>query len=216
MAAIEAVVQRTESVLAGAPPPMAPARDALVYDVAWDEEARLASWRARVEETKNLPPVLAAALALQAWQAMAPLQHTPWLGGLLAAAVLRARGKTRAHLACLNSGWRAISRERRHAPDCTAKLMVAIEAVGAAAEAGLKDHDRWLLARRQLERKFAGRRATSKLPALIDLILATPLVSAGMIAARLGVTPRAAQGLVAELGLREMTGRGRYRAWGII
>jgi hypothetical protein len=37
-----------------------------------------------------------------------------------------------------------------------------------------------------------------------------------MIARELGVTPRAAQDLVRELGLREATGRGRYRAWGII
>ena len=32
----------------------------------------------------------------------------------------------------------------------------------------------------------------------------------------LKITPRAAQDLVAELGLREATGRGRYRAWGIL
>ena len=62
----------------------------------------------------------------------------------------------------------------------------------------------------------SGRRKHSKLPALIDLVLARPLVSAGMIAAELGVTARAAQDLVAELGLREITGRGRYRAWGIL
>jgi hypothetical protein len=37
-----------------------------------------------------------------------------------------------------------------------------------------------------------------------------------MIAAELRVTPRAAQDLVAELGLREATGRRRYRAWGIL
>ena len=37
-----------------------------------------------------------------------------------------------------------------------------------------------------------------------------------MIAAELGVTARAAQDLVAALGLREITGRGRYRAWGIL
>jgi predicted transcriptional regulator len=67
-----------------------------------------------------------------------------------------------------------------------------------------------------LVRKLAGRRRNSKLPALVDLVLARPLVSAGMIADELGVTPRAAQDLVAELGLREMTGRGRYRAWGVL
>jgi HTH DNA binding domain len=33
---------------------------------------------------------------------------------------------------------------------------------------------------------------------------------------KLRITPHAAQNLVAELGLREATGRGRYRAWGII
>ena len=43
-----------------------------------------------------------------------------------------------------------------------------------------------------------------------------PIVSAGMIASELRVTQRAAQELVAELGLREITGRGRYRAWGIL
>jgi hypothetical protein len=51
---------------------------------------------------------------------------------------------------------------------------------------------------------------------LVDLILARPIASAGMIAAALGATPRAAQDMAAELGLREMTGRGRYRAWGIL
>ena len=88
------------------------------------------------------------------------------------------------------------------------------EAIAAGAEAGMKDHDRWLLARKQLEGKLTGRRSSSKLPALVELILARPIASAGMIAAELGVTPRAAQTMVAELGLREMTGRGRYRAWG--
>ncbi|WP_423787480.1 helix-turn-helix domain-containing protein [Klebsiella pneumoniae] len=43
-----------------------------------------------------------------------------------------------------------------------------------------------------------------------------PVVSTGMIAEELKITPRAAQDLVAELGLREATGRGRYRAWGIL
>jgi len=86
----------------------------------------------------------------------------------------------------------------------------------AAAEAGRKDHDRWLTAKNLLARKLTGRRATSKLPALLDYVLTRPIVSAGMISAELDITPRAAQNLVAELGLREATGRGRYRAWGIL
>jgi hypothetical protein len=37
-----------------------------------------------------------------------------------------------------------------------------------------------------------------------------------MIAEELKITPRAAQDLVAEFGPREATGRGRYRAWGVV
>jgi hypothetical protein len=67
-----------------------------------------------------------------------------------------------------------------------------------------------------LERRLTGRRASSNLPGLIEMVLAKPLVSAGMIAAELKITPRAALRLVEELNLREMTGRGRFRAWGVI
>ena len=56
----------------------------------------------------------------------------------------------------------------------------------------------------------------ARLPALLDYVLTRPVVSAGMIAEELMVTPRAAQNMVAALGLREATGRGRYRAWGIL
>lgn len=54
------------------------------------------------------------------------------------------------------------------------------------------------------------------LPGAIDLILSRPIVSATMIAKEVNVTPRGALNLIAELGIREMTGRGRYRAWGIL
>lgn len=81
----------------------------------------------------------------------------------------------------------------------------------ATAEIGLKEHDRLAL-----ERKVAGRRTSSKLPELVELVMEKPLVSVGMVAETLGVTPQAARRIVMELGLREMTGRGRFRAWGIV
>ncbi|RWC99462.1 MAG: hypothetical protein EOS58_32345, partial [Mesorhizobium sp.] len=60
------------------------------------------------------------------------------------------------------------------------------------------------------------RRASSKLPDLIELVLSRPLVCTGMIQERLKVSKQGALNLVGELSLREMTGRGRFRAWGIM
>jgi hypothetical protein len=214
-AAIDAANTKAERTLADKTRSR-PERDSLVYDPDWDEDGRLDDWRAVVDETRKLPPTLAAAIAADAWDAIEPLEHTPWLGCLLAASVLRDRGKTRWYLLCLHGGLKSISRERRRARDVAARLVVQLEAMTAAAEAGLKDHDRWLMTRNLLARKLTGRRATSKLPALLDYVLTRPIVSSGMIAAELGITPRAAQNLVAELDLRETTGRGRYRAWGIL
>jgi hypothetical protein len=80
----------------------------------------------------------------------------------------------------------------------------------------MKEHDRLVLARTLMERKLEGRRASSKLPELVELVMVKPLVSAGMVAKTLEVTPQAARRIVLELDLREMTGRGRFRAWGML
>ena len=148
-----------------------------------------------------------------AWNAIKPLQHSGWLGGQLAAALLRARRNTRAHVPGLNVGLRVMPQEPRRARDGgTLALLVEINAIRAAAEAGLKDHDRWIRARAPLARKCAAKRSTSKLPELATLALATQLPTAGKVAKTLGVSSRAAQILVAGLGLRETTGKVRYRA----
>jgi len=218
-AAVDAAIAQADRTLAGETTdrrPKRPERDPLVYDLDWDEDERLDAWRAVVDQTRNLPPALATAIAADAWHALEPLQHSPWLGRLLAAALLQARGKARSHLPCLHDGLKAIPCERRRPRDAASRLAVQLEAIAAAAEAGLKDHDRWQTARTLLARKLAGRRSTSRLPALIDYVLARPIVSAGMIAQELRITPRAAQDLVGELGLREATGRDRYRAWGVL
>jgi hypothetical protein len=214
-AAVDAAIVKSDRTLAGETARRSE-RDPLVYDLDWDEDARIDDWQRIVDQTRSWPPVLAAAIVAEAWDRIEPLQHTPWLGRLLAAALLRRRGKTRTHLACLHAGLKTIPRERRRSSDPVSRLLIQFEAMTAAADAGLKDHDRWLNQRTLLARKLVGRRTTSRLPALLDYMLARPIASAGMIAAELKITPRAAQDLVAELGLREATGRGRYRAWGIL
>jgi hypothetical protein len=209
---VDVLIARTQRVIDDE----APSKTTLVYDLDWRENERLEEWRALRMQVKDLSALHAGALLWEAWQAIQPLQHRPWLGALLVGAHLRVAGKTRAHLLCLNAGLRLVSRQRRRAPDRAGRLIAWCEGVAAAAEAGMKDHDRWLLARQGLERKLLGRRKNSHMGALIDLVLTHPIASAGMIARELSVTPRAAQNLVAELGLREATGRGRYRAWGIV
>lgn len=80
----------------------------------------------------------------------------------------------------------------------------------------MKEHDRLALAKKMMARKLDGRRASSKLPEPVELVMVKPLVSAKMVAKTLQVTPQAARRIVLELGLREMTGRGRFRPCGVI
>ncbi|WP_336606178.1 RHE_PE00001 family protein [Candidatus Rhodoblastus alkanivorans] len=216
LAALDAALARTERALERRPAVDPESRDPLVYDLDWDEDERLAHWRDAVEFTSGLPPVLAAALTAALWDDIEPLQHVPWLGRLLAAALLRQRGKTKSHLLCVNSGARAVPRLRLKQADPVAKILFWLAAILAAAEQGLRDHDRWLLARASRVGKLSGRRGNSHLPQALDLALARPIVTAELLAQELKVSARAGQNLIAELGLRELTGRRRYRAWGIL
>jgi len=191
-------------------------RDPLVYDLDWHEGERVRDWRATTERFKGYPPVLSSALAIRAWDALEPLQHQHWLGRFLGSALLRERGKVRTHLPCLYAGLRAAGRGLRHPETVTDAILAEVKAIEAAARDGLKEHDRLMLARLQFDQKLKGRRSTSRLPELIELVLATPLISTGIVAKKLRISQRAAQELILELGLRELTGRERYRAWGIV
>ncbi|CAN7576361.1 RHE_PE00001 family protein [Brucella pseudogrignonensis] len=218
--AIDAVLARSEDVLAKANQSQRLPKsetDPLIRDPDWDEDERLDEWRAVLRSISDFPPVLQAILALDAWNELAVLQRAPWLGRLLAASLLRRNGlTTKAHLLAFNAGLKTIRVERRRHRNFEIRLLASLEGLMAGIELGFKQHDRLLMARQMLERRLTGRRATSKLPELIELVLARPLVSAAMIATELDITPRAALRLVEELNLREMTGRGRFRAWGVV
>lgn len=220
-AEIDAVLARSSKILNGADVPARKEnrpepQNGLIYDLDWNEEERLAEWQAVVAGTRDLPVVLRAALLLEAWSAIEVLQHAAWLGPLLVAALLRQEGLAAHHLASLHLGAKNIRRERRRARNRSDRLLAFVDAIHDAALIGLKEHDRLVLAKSQMERKLRDRRASSKLSDVVELVLSRPLVSARMIQERLKVTKQGALNLVGELGLREMTGRGRFRAWGIV
>lgn len=214
LAAIDDVVDRSKRLLAGLPLPERK-RNEFIYDPDVDEQARYSDWHTIVAQSASDAPAFAAILALDAFEAIKPIPTQPWLGRLLAAALLRARGKTTMMIA-LNDGLKAIPRERRRARDAATRFSAYLQALTLAAEQGLKTHDRLINARALLMRRLEGRRATSHLSQALDLALSRPIVSAPLLAAHCNVSTRAALNLVLELQLREATGRGRYRAWAIL
>ncbi|MFD1745448.1 RHE_PE00001 family protein [Rhizobium helianthi] len=217
IAEMDALLARTEAVLrdTGLASPQAATRDPVVYDMDWNEDGRLAQWLDIVPHVQSRPAMLQAVLLLDAWNKLEVFQRQAWLGRLLVASSLKRAGFV-SLLPGLNIGLKSIGREQRTHRKAEVRLGAFLRAIQISAEQGLKEHDRLLLAKQLLDRRLTGRRSSSRLPEVVKVVLSRPVVSTEMVAQAAQITQRAALRLIEELNLREVTGRGRFRAWGIL
>ncbi len=171
-----------------------------------------------IKRTSHWPAIAAAAMAWNAWLDLNLYTRLPWLGLNMAASILRTRGLT-SLLLPLAAGFKQSKFRLQGREGAREKLegfcMVLEEALAIAH----KDLDRLILARELMSRVTAMTRSNSKLPELVELFLSRPLVTVPLGAKMLRVTPKAVDLMLAQLGgarPRELTGRVRYRAWGIV
>lgn len=188
-------------------------------DPGYDAAGRCERWLAVLEEGRGLPAALAAALGLDAWLWLEPSERSGDVGFALAATVLRQRGLAQAHLPTFGLGLRRGRFRWSPHQALSTRIGGLLGALTEAAVFGQGELDRLGLARSLMLRKCEGRRGNSKLAELVDLFVALPLVTVQLAAARLQVSPQGVDVMLRELGAslpRELTGRKRYRAWGIV
>jgi hypothetical protein len=171
-----------------------------------------------VQRTNHWPAVAAASVAWNAWLDLNLYTRLPWLGLIMAASILRARGLTN-HLLPLAAGFKQSRFRPQGREGAREKLAGFCQVLEEALSLAHKDLDRLILARELMSRVTRECRSNSKLPGLVELFLSRPLVTGPLAAKLLKVTPKAVDLMLAQLGgalPRELTGRTRYRAWGIV
>jgi hypothetical protein len=199
--------------------PLPKSRSHLVYDDPEIDEAENEDlWLDMVKRTAHWPAIAAAAVAWDAWLDLNLYTRQPWLGLIMAASILRARGLT-GHLLPLAAGFKQSRFRPQGREGALEKVEGFCQVVEEAVAIGTKDLDRLILARELMQRVTGQCRSNSKLPDLVELFLSRPLVTVPLGAKLLKVTPKAVDLMLIQLGgarPRELTGRLRYRAWGIV
>jgi hypothetical protein len=188
------------------------------YDPDWNEVERLHRWRRVWQDTHRLPPLLASAIAWDAWHTLSPEQQGAWRAPLLAALVLRARAKTRQLLLPIDTGqWLLRKRWSATAP-YPQRILMFLDIVAAAVKHAGSELDGLESAKERMSLKLKSVRKNSRLADLIDLLIAKPLVSIPLACKELRISKQALRLLIPRLGSTPclITERSRYRCWTVL
>lgn len=168
------------------------------------------AWRLSVQKSEKLPPILAAAQIMLDWKKTSPIPRHEWLGPILGGAYLRGKDVTSMMLP-VHLGLRQAQRNNIKAPPLRAR----VEGVLRAAQAGL-EMVRKMETTVSLLRAHTKDRRGDSFEKLIQMLIDRPVVTIGMIGKEFGISKQGAAHLLKNVGtIRELTGRGKYRAWGI-
>ncbi|WP_296346021.1 DUF1612 domain-containing protein [Reyranella sp.] len=187
-------------------------------EVEWDEDERADQWRKLLAGLPPLPVMIRAAVAWDAWLQIDPLHGGAWRSALMAAAVMREGGLTLHHQFALGIG----ARRSRYRYDGRSPLVQRmggfLDWVTQGALAGQAELKRLSLAHQVLGQVAKSKHVDSRLPALIDLVLSRPLISAEIAQRELKLTSTGFRRLREQLGtsVKELSGRNRYQVWGIL
>ena len=172
-----------------------------------------------VERWKTEAPLMAAADIIHRWHDARAAERVGAAAGRVLASAWPARsGATNGLVLMPSVGFLGHASEYR--PDRGRRWTGAfLRASLRSAEWGLRLHTDLVLVRRRLLESAGGRRATSRLPALIDRLVAVPSLSAAQTAVTLGMTDRASRSLLEDLHaggmIREVSGRGSFRVYAV-
>lgn len=218
-AAVDALLARTGRMLGAIERPLPETAPLRLRDPDYGAVDRLVAWLGALSAAEDAPAVLATAIGLDAWLMLEPAERGGEVGFAVAATVLRQRGVAAHHLPTLGLGLRK-GRFRWSLHQAQAvRLAGLIEAIHTSARLAHSDLMRLTLAREVMGRRCEGRRGNSRLKELVDLFMAAPLVTVQIMTEKLKVTPQAVEAMLKELGPslpRELTGRKRYRGWGVL
>jgi hypothetical protein len=171
-------------------------------------------WIASYRELIGTPIILSAAVLIDL--VLATLgDHEKQRAALLGSSYIKGRGLVGEYLPTLGRSLKACNykHDERRSPEH--RITTIIDMMGHSARSALNEINKLMLARMvMLNTPY---RQGSKLPELVNLLCAYPIVSIDMMAKKLNLTSQAVNQIMTYKlqgkGPREITSRRRYRAW---